>query len=120
MHREDLFHQFSCQHTGFVRVNMDADNVARVDVDHHVRIEVLTFPRTGELGDVLRMHLPGRSRDQFRTRHRRLPREPPALGDLRILTQDSVHRGHRTQVRPFVEELSEYFPRSLVDESIAN
>ena len=41
MDREDLFHQFSCQQTGFVRVNMDADDVARVGLGRASPVKVL-------------------------------------------------------------------------------
>ena len=64
-HREDLFHQFSCQKTGFVRTNAGSDHVAGVDVKHHVPIEMPTIRRAGALGDLPRM--PGRRYDQFRT-----------------------------------------------------
>ena len=37
---EDLLHQFLCQNTGFVGMDVDADDVAGVDVDHHVGVEV--------------------------------------------------------------------------------
>ena len=66
VHREDLLHQFLGQNTGFVGMDVDTDDVAGVDVDHHVRIEVGALHRAREFGDVPRIHLPRRDRDQLR------------------------------------------------------
>jgi hypothetical protein len=40
MHCEDLLYQFGCQNTGLVSIDVNTDEVAGVDVDHHVRIEI--------------------------------------------------------------------------------
>jgi hypothetical protein len=76
VHGEDLFHQFLCQYTGFVGVNVNTDDVSGEDIDHHVRVEVGSFHRSGELGDVPRVHLPRLGRDQFRARLGRVAGEP--------------------------------------------
>lgn len=76
VHLEDLLHQFPCQNTGFVTVDVDTDDVTGADVDHHVRIEVDAFHRACELGDVPPV-LPAAVRDadrQVRAGASRIPK----------------------------------------------
>src|SRR6202161_293590 len=49
MHREDLLHQFPCQNTGLVSMDVNTDEVAGIDVDHHVRIEI-SAPTASQMG----------------------------------------------------------------------
>ena len=118
VHREDLLHQFLGQHTGFVGMDVGTDDVAGVDVDHHVRIEVAALPRARELGDVPAVHLLRRGRDQLRAHLGRVPRQPAAFGDQGVLSQHPVHRGHRTQVHALVEQLSVDLQRCQIGEPV--
>src|SRR5271163_4576976 len=67
------------QNTGFMGMDVDTDDVAGVDVDHHVRIEVGALHRARELGDVPRIHLPRRSEERLRARLGWVPRQPAAF-----------------------------------------
>ena len=89
VHLEDLLHQFLCQKTGFVGMDVDTDDVAGVDVDHHVRIEVGALHRGRELGDVPRIHLPRCGRDQLRTHLGRVPRLKSPWKCWRLLTLET-------------------------------
>ena len=100
MHPEDLLHQFPCQNTGFVGMDVNTDEVAGVDVDHHVRIEIGALHWAREFGDVPAVHLLRCGRDQLRAHLAGVPRQPAAFGDQRVLSQHPVHRGHRTQMTP--------------------
>ena len=115
---EDPLHQFFGQDTGFVGMDVGTDDVAGVDVDHHIRIEVGALHRTRELGDVPRVHLPRRGRDQLRAHLAGVPRQPAAFGDQRVLCQHPVHRGHRTQVDALVEQLGVDLQRREIDEPV--
>ena len=55
-------------------VHVNSDDVAGVDVEHHVRVEVGAFDRPGELGDVPGVDLPWRGGHQLRACFGRVPR----------------------------------------------
>src|SRR6266508_6245712 len=59
MDPEDLLHHLLGQHPGLMGVDVHADDVAGVDVDHHVGVVVDAPGWTGELGDVAGVDLPG-------------------------------------------------------------
>ncbi len=119
VHLEHLLDEFFGQNAGFMGVDVNPDDVARVDVDHHVGIEVGALDRAGELGDVPRIHLPRCGRDQLRARFGRMPRQPTTLLDLLVLVQHPVHRGHRTQVDALVEQLGIDLQRRQIDKPLA-
>ena len=56
MQLEDLLHQFFCQNTGFVGMDVNTDEVAGVDVDHHVGIEIGALHWAREFGDVRQLY----------------------------------------------------------------
>ena len=73
-----------------------ADDVAGVDVDHHVGIEVGALDRPGELGDVPGLDLPRAGSHQFGDRPGRAAGQAAPLFDLRVRGKDTVDRGNRT------------------------
>ena len=59
LNSEDLGHQIDGQHCGLGVVHVRADDVPRVDVDHHVAVEVHAPGRAGEFRYIPAVDLPG-------------------------------------------------------------
>ena len=87
---EHVPHHLLGEQPGLVGVDPDADDVAGVDVDHHVRVEVAALHRPGEFGDVPGVHLGWSGRDQFRHRPGRVAGDPAPLDQLRVVGQDPI------------------------------
>ena len=90
---EDFLDHFLGQGSGLVGVDVGADDVAGVDVDHHVGVEVGALDRPVELGDVPRVHLPRAGGGQLRTGPGRVAGLAAAFLDLGVRGQDPIHRG---------------------------
>ena len=52
---EDLLHHVHGQHPGLGGVDVRADNEPRMDIDHHVAVEILPLDRAGELCNIPRL-----------------------------------------------------------------
>jgi hypothetical protein len=88
MDSEDHLHHLHRQLPGFRRVDMGADDVAGVNIDHHhVAVKILPLDGPGKLCDVPGVDLPGTGGDQFRDRPGRIPGQPAAFLDLLVLRQ---------------------------------
>jgi len=100
-----------------VGVDDGSDDVAGVDVDHHIGVEVGALDRPGELGDIPAVNLTGGGGDQLGTDPGRVAGQPPSFPHLAVFAKDPVHRGDRAQVTVLVQELGVDLQRWLVNEA---
>ena len=57
MNTKYFFHQIYRKFTTFVVVDVSANDVRGLNIEHHIAIKIDTFDRSGEFGDVPRIHL---------------------------------------------------------------
>lgn len=91
---EDMFHHFRRQQPRFAVADLNADDVAGVDIEHHVGVVVLAFDRPGQFCDVPRVHVPGLGGDQFGADPGLVAGLPAALVDLLVSGQGPIRRRH--------------------------
>ena len=90
--REHLAHHFFCQDGGFGDMDVRADEIARVDVDHDVGVVVTPRAGPGHLGDVPGEHLPRTGRDQLGTGSGRMAGKATTPGQRSALRAAGVAR----------------------------
>src|ERR1035437_9514241 len=95
MDPKGFLHHLYCQAARLVGVHDGPDDVTGVDVDHHVRVEVLALHRPSELGDVPAVNLSRAGGHQLGTDPGRVAGQPPPFPHLAVLTQD-----RRTSTKP--------------------
>src|SRR5665647_3559449 len=86
---EDLLHHLYRQRTRLVGVDHGADDIPGVDIDHHVRIEILALHRPGQLRYIPREHLPWGGGHQLGADPGRVPGQPPLQVYAQLLDEDT-------------------------------
>jgi len=92
MNTKYFFHQIYCKFTTFVVVDVSANDVTGVNIEHHIAIKIDTFDRSGEFGDVPRIHLSRCCCHKFRDSSGPMPGQAASFFHLRVLRQDPVQR----------------------------
>ena len=98
------------------RASIQPGDVAAVDVDDRVEVEVGPLRRAEELGDVPAVQTSfGPGGYELGLHPGRVGGMSPALTHLPVVTEDPVHGGDRSQVDTLVEQLGVDGGRGLVD-----